>query len=95
MLASPWAGSMPTRPVWCESPGVPYFRDMVSGGLIEKGDIRTKFEPPHSGTLIAYLLPDALDLEAIEFLSDETRLIITSGPDFSMDLSEHRFGSRL
>src|SRR5262245_26659869 len=57
--------------------GHSYVRDVLSGRMVEKADPRTKLLSLSSGTLLAYVLPEHVSLEAVRFASADGRLSLT------------------
>ena len=68
--------------------GHSYVRDPLWGQVIEKAEQRTKLLSLSSGTLIVYQLPKALNLDALKFVATESRVCLTDGKDFTMNLTE-------
>ena len=68
--------------------GHSHVRDPMSGKMVDKADARTKILSLSSGTLIVYQLPGELDFEAMKFVIEERRLILTDGKAFRMNLME-------
>ncbi len=69
--------------------GHSYVRDGMTGRMIEKSDERTKILSVSSGTLLIYQLPDTVDLDRLRFGIEGNTLALTSGPEFTMNLTEH------
>src|SRR5439155_18235180 len=69
--------------------GHSYVRDPIAGLVIEKADERTKILALSSGTLLVYQLPDAVALDGLRFAIVESRLMLTDGRGFTMNLAEH------
>lgn len=68
--------------------GHSYVRDLISGRMLEKTEVRTKILSFSSGTLIVYQLPDSTSLETITFTWSESRLTVSDGQGFEMNLGE-------
>ena len=69
--------------------GHSYVRDVMAGLVVEKAEERTKILALSSGTLIVYQLPDSVLVENLKFEIAETRLLLTDGRGFRMNLTEH------
>lgn len=74
--------------------GRSYVRDVMRGQMIEKEEQRTKILSLSSGTLLVYQLPQAVVLDALQFVDNEGRISLTDGRDFTMNLAEHTHGGR-
>jgi hypothetical protein len=68
--------------------GHSYVRDMFTGDMHEKAELRTKLLSLSSGTLMVYLLPEPVILEDLRFVIDGRRLLLTDAKDFTMNLAE-------
>jgi hypothetical protein len=68
--------------------GHSYVRDMFTGRMLEKAEPRTKLLSLSSGTLIVYLLPEPVCLDDLRFVTDDRRLLLTDGKEFTMNLAE-------
>jgi hypothetical protein len=68
--------------------GRSFVRVVAGGRVIEKPEERTKILSLSSGTLMVYQLPESLPLEAVKFKAADSRLWLTDGKDFTMDLAE-------
>lgn len=68
--------------------GHTFVRDMLGGTVRRKSEPRTKLLSLTSGTLIVYVLPQAVVLDQIEIRSEEAETWLTDGGSFSMNLSE-------
>jgi hypothetical protein len=69
--------------------GHSFIRDAKGGRVIEKADARTKILSLSSGTLLAYQLPAAVQVDALTFTGQDDRLALTDGKGFTMNLAEH------
>jgi hypothetical protein len=74
--------------------GHSYVRDLISGGMVEKTEARTKILAVSSGTLMVYRLPDATSLDTLTFTWADGRLSVTDGQGFMMNLGEIAHGGR-
>ena len=74
--------------------GHSYIRDIMSGGLIEKAEERTKILSVSSGTFLVYQLPDRVTLDALKFVVSDGRLSLTDELEFTMNLAEFPHGGR-
>ena len=69
--------------------GYTFVKDMFSGNMSKKSDLRTKVMSIVSGTLIVYQLPVVVLLDSVNFSRDQDGgLVLTDGGGFSMDMSE-------
>lgn len=69
--------------------GYTFVKDMFSGSMKKKPDLRTKIISIVSGTLIVYPLPVTVLLDSVRFsLDQEGGVILTDEGGFSMDVSE-------
>ncbi len=69
--------------------GFTFVKDMFTGAMQKKSDLRTKLLAIVSGTLIVYQLPSSLTLEALNVCVDaDGGLVLTDAQGFSMDISE-------
>jgi len=69
--------------------GYTFVKDMFSGNMKKKSDLRTKIMSIVSGTLIVYQLPVIVLLDSVIFnLDQDGGLVLTDGEGFSMDMSE-------
>ena len=69
--------------------GYTFVKDMFSGNMQKKSDLRTKVMSIVSGTLIVYQLPVIVLLDSVTFSRDQDGgLVLTDGGGFSMDMSE-------
>ena len=75
--------------------GHSYVRDGMSGQMIGKSEVRTKILSISSGTLLIYQLPDAVDLDLLRFEIAGSALSLTSGEEFTMNLTEHPHSGQL
>lgn len=70
--------------------GYTWVREQFGGNFTRKGDLKTKIFSIASGTLIIYLLPQEVDLNALQLEHfKDGREILTDGSKFKMDLAEH------
>jgi hypothetical protein len=67
----------------------------MGGQTVEKADERTKILSLSSGTLIVYQLPASLALDSVRFIAEDSRLSLTDGKGFMMNLAEHAHGGRV
>lgn len=72
--------------------GHSYIRDLMSGRLIEKAEVRTKILSLSCGTFLIYQLPDHVTIEALKFVVSDGRLSLTDGIGFTMNLAEFPHG---
>jgi hypothetical protein len=75
--------------------GHSYVRDPVTGDMLEKSEPRTKVLALASGTLLVYHLPDAVDLDGLEFTWADGELSASDGKGFAMNLGERARRKRL
>ena len=69
--------------------GYTFVKDMFSGNMQKKSDLRTKVMSIVSGTLIVYQLPVTALLDSMRFTVDQDGgLVVTDEGGFSMDVSE-------
>jgi len=69
--------------------GYTFVKDVFSGNMQKKPDVRIKFMSMISGTLIVYQLPVTVLLESARFDFDqESGLVLKDNGGFSMDMSE-------
>jgi hypothetical protein len=69
--------------------GYSWVREPFSGGCSRKDDRRTKVLSLTSGSVLAYRLPESLDVGELRIeLADEHSLTLTDGQAFRMDLTE-------
>jgi len=69
--------------------GYTFIKDLFSGNMKKKSDLRTKVMSIVSGTLIVYQLPVVVLLDSVIFsLDQDGGLVLTDGGGFSMDMSE-------
>ena len=69
--------------------GYTFVKDMFTGSMQKKSDLRTKVMSIVSGTLIVYLLPVTALLDSVIFnLDKDGGLVLMDGVGFSMDMSE-------
>ena len=69
--------------------GYTFVKDMFSGNMKKKSDLRTKVMSIVSGALIVYQLPVVVLLDSVTFsLDQDGGLVLTDGGGFSMDMSE-------
>jgi hypothetical protein len=69
--------------------GYTFVKDVFSGNMTKKSDLRTKVMSIVSGTLIVYQLPVIVLLDSVTFSRDQDGgLVLTDGGGFSMDMSE-------
>lgn len=74
--------------------GYSFVRDTMANGVFRKDDPRTKLFAIASGTLLVYRLPNTVDLQSVHFVAEESKLRLTDGRAFAMDLSEWGHGSQ-
>ena len=69
--------------------GYTFVKDMFTGDIKKKPDLRTKFLAVVSGTLIIYQLPVTARLDSLKFShTQDAGLVLTDDAGFSMDMSE-------
>jgi len=69
--------------------GYTFVKDMFTGAMEEKRELRTKLLSVVSGTLIVYQLPSTVVPESLKFsLTQDGELVLTDEQGFSMDMSE-------
>ena len=69
--------------------GYTFVKDLFSGNMKRKSDLRTKVMSIVSGALIVYQLPIVVLLDSVTFnLDQDGGLVLTDGGGFSMDMSE-------
>jgi hypothetical protein len=69
--------------------GYTFVKDLFTGSMKKKSDLRTKVMSIVSGTLIVYQLPVTVLLDSVRFnLDKDGELLLTDGGSFSMDMSE-------
>ena len=69
--------------------GYTFVKDIFTGNMQKKSDLRTKVMSIVSGTLIVYQLPVIVLLDSVIFnLDQDGGLVLTDGGGFSMDMSE-------
>lgn len=75
--------------------GHSFVRDVISGRIIEKAELRTKIFSLSSGTLLVYQLPNAVHLDSFILHAEEGRLRASDGQGFVMNLADHAHAGRL
>lgn len=75
--------------------GHSFVRDVLSGRIIEKAELRTKIFSLTSGTLLVYQLPGTVSMDSFVLTADEGRLHATDGKGFKMNLADHAHAGRL
>ncbi len=69
--------------------GYTFVKDLFSGNMKKKSDLRIKIMSIISGTFIVYQLPLTVLLDSVIFrLDQDGGLALTDGSGFSMDMSE-------
>jgi hypothetical protein len=68
--------------------GWTYLKDFGSGKIIRKKDPRTKLYSLASGTILVYQLPEATNLDSLEFVGDPAHLLLTDDDGLHLNLSE-------
>lgn len=71
--------------------GHSFLRDGMSGQMTEKSSQTTKIMSISSGSLIVYLLPDNLDVNALRFEQKMMKLTLLDDNGFNLDLTEKSF----
>jgi hypothetical protein len=77
------------------STGHSFVREMMTGNMVEKAEPRTKLLSLASGTLIVYVLPEAVSLDDVRFVAEHGRLAVEDGKGFKMNLAENPESGRL
>lgn len=75
--------------------GHTFVRDVISGRLIEKAELRVKVFSLTSGTLLVYQLPDSVSMDTFVLTAEEGRLHAADGKGFHMNLADHAHAGRL
>src|SRR5437016_2268846 len=75
--------------------GNSYAPDIIVGLMIEKAEERTKILAVSSGTLLVYLLPEAVALDRVKFVIKDGRLSLSDDNNFTMNLAEHTRAGRM
>lgn len=75
--------------------GYSFVRDIGTGLLLRKEDVRTKIISVIAGTHLLYELPCELAVESLRFVSDEGVLALTDGERFRMDMTERPHDGRI
>ena len=73
--------------------GYTFVREQLAGRMLRKDDRRTKIVSIVSGSLIVYLLPEHLVVEDMHIALRDSRLSLTDGRQFDMNLSEHAYSN--
>ncbi len=69
--------------------GYTFVKDLFSGSMKKKPDLRTKIMSIISGTFIVYQLPITVLLDSVRFeLDQDGSLILRDKGDFAMDVGE-------
>ncbi len=68
--------------------GHAWVKERVRGDFARKPDERVKFVPLSSGSIMAYQLPDALDLARLLLRTTKHGLVLTDDAGFTMDLTD-------
>ena len=69
--------------------GYTFVKDLFSGNMKKKSDLRTKIMSLVSGTFIVYQLPVTVLLDSVDFhLDQDGGLVLKDEGEFSMDVSE-------
>ena len=69
--------------------GYTFVKDLFSGNMKKKPDLRTKIMSLVSGTFIVYQLPVTVLLDSVDFhLDQDGGLVLADEGGFSMDVSE-------
>jgi hypothetical protein len=70
--------------------GYSWVQDPFAGTFIRKdGDVRTKLLPLRSGALLAYVLPEETDVDAVRFEAEKDgALWLTDGAALRMNMTE-------
>ena len=68
--------------------GHTWTRESYRGTVCRKNGIRTKIIALASGTVIVYQLPTGVNMEALVFEHEGTRMYLRDGGTFEMDLTE-------
>lgn len=68
--------------------GHAWVKERVRGDFARKPDERVKFVPLGSGSIIAYQLPDQVELARLILRTAKHGLVLTDDAGFSMDLTD-------
>ncbi|HSG51473.1 MAG TPA: hypothetical protein VLA40_05155, partial [Rheinheimera sp.] len=71
--------------------GHSFLRDGMTGQMTEKSGQTTKIMSISSGSLIVYLLPDSVNMDALRFEQQMMKLTLLDDNGFSLDLTEKSF----
>ncbi len=71
--------------------GFTFVRETLNGLFLRKDDRRTKIISMVSGALIVYQLPEDLSVDDARIVARESKLIMTDGHGFEMNMSEHAY----
>lgn len=69
--------------------GHSFVRDVMTGRIIEKAELRTKIFSLTSGTLLVYQLPATVNMDSFVLIAEEGRLHAIDGKGFKMNLADH------
>ncbi len=75
--------------------GHSFVRDVISGRIIEKAEVRIKLFSLTSGTLLVYQLPANVHMDSFILHAEEGRLRATDGQGFVMNLADHAHAGRM
>jgi hypothetical protein len=73
--------------------GYTFVREALDGHFIRKEEPRTKIVSVTSGTLIVYQIAEDLVVDDARIEVRESRLVLTDGRRFEMNLSEHAYSN--
>jgi hypothetical protein len=68
--------------------GYSFVREMTSGKVLRKDDVRIKLISITSGTVLLYQLPDETEVSAVAFVSHDGDTKLTDGKHVNMNMSE-------
>lgn len=71
--------------------GHSFLHDGMTGKMTEKSSLATKIMSISSGSLIVYLLPDNVDINALRFEQQSMKLTLVDDSGFCLDLTEKSF----
>lgn len=71
--------------------GHSFLRDGMTGQMTEKSSQTTKIMSISSGSLIVYVLPDGVNMDALRFEQQMMKLTLLDDNGFSLDLTEKSF----
>ena len=72
--------------------GYSFVRNAMSGDHIRKSDPRIKIVPLDSPAFLVYELPRSVAVDALRFIAEDDRLVLTDDAGFVMNMAEATSG---